>query len=119
MIAQWETGVRKPGVDSLFTLAKPLGVPFAWLAVGEGPPLLTPGSTKQPAHNSALNMACIETVVDFLQTHNFKIESIGLPDLIQDLYERASQAGLAHTNRTRSGFKLALKELAAFKFQIV
>lgn len=119
MIAQWETGSRKPGVDSLYTLSKSLGVSFAWLAVGEGDQSQgAASSTEEPIHNPELNKACADMVVDFLRAHNLMNEMSLLPELIEDLYDRASEAGLDKTNRSRSAFKVALKELATITIRL-
>ncbi len=119
MIAQWETGTRKPGVDSLYTLAKTLEVSFAWLAAGEGDQT---HSTSElgggPTHNSELNKACAEMVVEFLRAHNLANEIHLMPELIEDLYGRAVQEGLDKSNRSLAAFKLAIKDLATITVRL-
>lgn len=119
MVAQWETGSRKPGVDSLYTLSKSLGVSFAWLAVGEGDQSQGASSpTEESAHNPELNKACADMVIDFLRAHNLMNEMNLLPELIEDLYDRAAKAGLDKTNRSRSAFRVALKDLATITIRL-
>lgn len=122
MIAQWETSTRKPGVDSLYTLAKTLEVSFAWLAVGEGDQTLplngvAPGQSST-SHNPELSKACVEMVLEFMHTHNLASNTQQVPELTEDLYSRAAQEGLDKANRTREAFKLALKDLVTIKLHL-
>lgn len=123
MVAQWETGSRKPGVDSLHKLARALDVAFAWLAVGEGDqafgvPLAEGESNRQGLHNPELNKACVEIVQLFLQNHNLVGEVTNTPDLVEDLYGRAVKEGLDRDVRTKDAFKLALKELVNISLRL-
>lgn len=123
MIAQWETGARKPGVDSLHKLARTLDVSFAWLAVGEGnqafgDPLAEGESSRAGLHNAELNKACVEIVQGFLHDHNLVNEVSNTPELVEDLYGRAVKEGLDRAARTKDAFKLALKELVSISLRL-
>lgn len=123
MIAQWETGARKPGVDSLHKVARTLDVSFAWLAVGEGnqafgEPLVEGEPNRQGLHNTELNKACVETVQAFLKNHNLTNEVSNTPELVEDLYGLAVKEGLDRDVRTKDAFRLALKELVNISLRL-
>ncbi len=126
MIAQWETGKRKPGVDSLYTLSKALDVSFEWLAIGEGHQVVNSSNgprfrndpSAAPRYNSNLLKACAGMVLEVLKGHNLMDQIGQLPDLVEDLYRRSVDQGLDGMDRSVEGFKVALKDLVTIKVQM-
>ena len=122
MIAQWETGIRRPGVDSLWSLSRALGVPFSWLAIGESnSDALDPDIVrriKQPKYNSNLLMACVEVVMSFIIENNIPLIATNLPALVDDLYLRAINQGLDQKDLSKEDMAAALREFTKIQLSI-
>jgi transcriptional regulator with XRE-family HTH domain len=122
MVAQWETGIRRPGVDSLWSLSRTLGVSFSWLAIGESQSeSLDPDIIRrinEPKYNSHLLMACVEMVLAFIVENNIPLVASNLPSLADDLYQRAVNQGLDRKDFSRDEMITAVRGLAKIQLAI-
>jgi transcriptional regulator with XRE-family HTH domain len=122
MIAQWETAVRRPGVDSLLALSRTLDVSFSWLAIGESSfDTLDPDIVrrlKQPRYNSNLLMACVNIVMTFVIENNIPLIAANLPSLVDDLYLLSVNQGLDQKELSKEEMGAALREFTKIQLTI-
>jgi len=118
MVAQWETGVRRPGVDTLHKLSIVLNAPFSWLAIGEGvsAPIANgePGSVSRQGgslYNSPLLLACSEMVLGFFikNKHEVPLDAPHLSGLIDELYTHAASQGWDLDSKSKEEFTNSLQ----------
>ncbi len=86
-IAQWEIGVRTPGIDGVFVLASTMKISFLWLATGQGE--ARPGHVEegQPRWSAALFEASVRFASHYISEND-------LPAVL-DVAEFAKQVYMA------------------------
>lgn len=114
MVGRWEIADRNPGVESLQSLSKALGVSLQWLATGKDPlPKKRSADHASHALDEDLLLASYQAVESIYRERGIKASTATLLRLAASVYAEAIRRGIASTGP--KSFAQHLRQLAIEK----
>lgn len=115
-IAQWEIGVRTPGIDGAFSLASTMKISFLWLATGLGELQTADQEERQPRLSSSLFQASIRFAIKHIG-ENYPPGVVDPAELAEKLYWIGAKEGLAVPGKTIEECEEILRGAARIRLQ--